>query len=405
MNQGEPVRLGVAGLGGYGRAVREAIARYGEAARESGEPDAHLAAACDIRPDAFPELVDELRSNGVAVFDDYQRMLAEPIDAVWLPLPIDLHRPYTERALAAGKAVICEKPAAGTVEEVDAMIAARDAAGLPVQIAFQHMFDRNTPVIRQRLREGAIGRIRGARLHCCWPRPEGYYRRNDWAGAMQRNGAWVLDSPAQNAMAHFVQLMLHFLGGEPRAVEAELYRTRPIENFDTCALRIEMGGEATATALLTHACGETREPTIMIEGEAGRLEWGFGGAVFKDAAGREVEAFAPDDRIRQNIVRRIVAELRGGAGPDHAGCRLEEARPHTVVINAAAEAAAVHTIDEAHYAVQDNGVHALKGIEAAFDRCAASGQLLHESGALPWTAPPGRVEIAPETSFSGPRRA
>jgi predicted dehydrogenase len=403
MSQREPVRLGVAGLGGYGRAVREAIARYGEAAREHGEPPATLAAACDIRPDAFPELVDELKSNGVAVFDDYQRMLAEPLDAVWLPLPIDLHQPFTEGALAAGKAVICEKPAAGTVDEVEAMIAARDETGLPVQIAFQHMFDSNTPRIVRRLREGAIGRIRRASLVCCWPRPESYYQRNDWAGAIQRNGRWVLDSPAQNAMAHFLQLMLHFIGGEPRAIEAELYRARPIENFDTGALRIAMPGDVTATALLTHACGETRHPEIIIEGDAGRMEWRFGGAVFKNAAGEETDCDQADDQVRVNIVRRIVAEMRGGCGPESPGCSLESARPHTVAVNAAAEAARVHPIPDAHYEVHDNGLRAIEGIETAFERCAASGQLLHESGVLPWTAPPGRIDIDGYTHFSGPR--
>src|SRR5829696_1805709 len=70
----------------------------------------------------------------------YAELLDLPIDAVWLPLPIHLHRPYTERALAAGKAVLCEKPAAGCVDDVDAMIAARDASGRGVLIGFQDVY-------------------------------------------------------------------------------------------------------------------------------------------------------------------------------------------------------------------------------------------------------------------------
>ena len=55
---------------------------------------------------------------------DFEHLLACDIQAVWLPLPIDLHCPYTKLALAAGTAVLCEKPAAGCVDDVDDMIAA-----------------------------------------------------------------------------------------------------------------------------------------------------------------------------------------------------------------------------------------------------------------------------------------
>ena len=60
---------------------------------------------------------------------------------------------------------------------------------------------------------------------------------------MQRDGRWVMDSPAANALSHFLQLPLYLLGpsmnqaATPVKVEAELYRANSIENYDTCSIR------------------------------------------------------------------------------------------------------------------------------------------------------------------------
>ena len=79
----------------------------------------------------------ELKALGVQTARTFEQLLELDIDAVWLPLPIDLHRPFTETALAAGKAVMCEKPAAGSVDDVDAMIAARIARGCRCSSVFR----------------------------------------------------------------------------------------------------------------------------------------------------------------------------------------------------------------------------------------------------------------------------
>src|SRR3954447_24819649 len=136
MESAPPIRFGLAGLGGYAAYVSERLLDETASPRSS----AQLVAACEPHPEQFLPRVDHLEKRGVRIFTTFEQLLEAPIDAVWLPLPIDLHRPYTELALRAGKAVLCEKPAAGSVDDVDAMIAARDKAGLPVAVGFQDAY-------------------------------------------------------------------------------------------------------------------------------------------------------------------------------------------------------------------------------------------------------------------------
>ena len=50
-----------------------------------------------------------------------------------------------------------------------------------------------------------------------WPRGASYYARNNWAGRLRVGSAWVLDSPVNNAFAHFLMLALFWAGDTPTA--------------------------------------------------------------------------------------------------------------------------------------------------------------------------------------------
>jgi predicted dehydrogenase len=70
-------------------------------------------------------------------YGSYDALLADPdIDAIYNPLPNDLHVPWSAKAAERGKHVLCEKPIALTAAEARQLIAARDRAGVKIQEAF-----------------------------------------------------------------------------------------------------------------------------------------------------------------------------------------------------------------------------------------------------------------------------
>ncbi|MDT8856713.1 Gfo/Idh/MocA family oxidoreductase [Paracoccaceae bacterium Fryx2] len=98
---------------------------------------------------------------GLRVHGSYDALLADPmIDAVYIPLPNHLHVEWTLKALAAGKHVLTEKPIAMRADEIDAIIAARDAAGLLAAEAFMIVHHPQWQRVRALVAEGAIGAVR-----------------------------------------------------------------------------------------------------------------------------------------------------------------------------------------------------------------------------------------------------
>ena len=397
----KPVRFGVAGLGGYAAQIRGVVQR---------ETSVGLAAVCEPDQAAHADTIAELRAAGVAVHETFEALLDEDIEAVWLPVPIDLHEPFTVQALEAGKAVMCEKPAAGTVDELDAMIAARDRAKLPAAVGFQDVYCPTTMPMKRRLLDGEIGRIHSAVVWSTSPRTDQYYARADWAGAFQRRGRWVLDSPAQNGLAHYMNIALFLMGdapdrsAQPVAVEAELYRAHDIENYDTCALRLTLEAGATLTVLFTHACKTLNLPVVTLHGERGKVVRTIKDVTI-ESAGRSERMNRPQDP-RAEMTRLFARHVRRQAGADDVLASFEVARAHLLAINGSQQAAPVRAVPREQVMIepyQDAGrSFAIRGIEDAFATCAAGGKLLHEAGLFDWTQPAESLDLRGYNHFAGP---
>ena len=101
---------------------------------------------------------------GIArAYGSYEELLADPqIDAIYNPLPNHLHVPWSIRAAEAGKHVLCEKPIALTVAEVDELIAVRDRTGVNIGEAFMVKTHPQWLRARDLVRSGAVGELRVA---------------------------------------------------------------------------------------------------------------------------------------------------------------------------------------------------------------------------------------------------
>jgi predicted dehydrogenase len=101
------------------------------------------------------------REWGIPRVLGYEEMLADPgVDVVYVPLPNSLHAEWTMRAARAGKHVLCEKPLAITVEEVDAVAAAAREAGVVVAEGFMYRHHPQTRRVKELVDGGTIGAVK-----------------------------------------------------------------------------------------------------------------------------------------------------------------------------------------------------------------------------------------------------
>ena len=137
-------------------------------------------------------------AHGVPVaHGSYELLLADPaIEAVYIPLPNALHAPWTLRAIAAGKHVLCEKPFASNAPEAVSVAAAARRSGLVVMEAMHYRYH---PLVRRMaslISEGAIGTPVHAQAWTSWAIPDMGDIRYNFAlggGALMDGGCYAID--------------------------------------------------------------------------------------------------------------------------------------------------------------------------------------------------------------------
>ncbi len=181
----DPLRWGFLGASRIGRRA------LGPAVQAAGHV-LHAVAARDLpRARAFADAFSAPRAYG-----DYAALIDDPeVDAVYIALTNDVHLPWTLRALAAGKHVLCEKPLAMNAAEVAQMVAAEQASGCRVLEAFAYRF--NLPVLRLQdvVRSGVLGEVVSAHVSFGATMPDEDFR---WiaplgGGALYDVGCYCVD--------------------------------------------------------------------------------------------------------------------------------------------------------------------------------------------------------------------
>ena len=199
---------------------------------------------------------------GIArAYGSYEDLLADPeIEAVYNPLPNELHIPWTVRALDAGKHVLCEKPIALNAEEAHALIAARARSGRIVAEAFMVRFHPQWRRARELAAAGSIGAVSAIQTFFS-------YRLLDPANVRNRppGGGGLYDIGC-----YAVLTARYIFGAEPTRVVSTMDRDPNFRTDRLVSAIVEFpGGRHLTFSAATQLSGHQR---VTIVGEAGRIE-------------------------------------------------------------------------------------------------------------------------------------
>lgn len=195
-------------------------------------------------------------------YGSYEELLADgDIDAVYIPLPNHLHVPWSLRAIAAGKHVLCEKPIGLSVAEAEQL--AETAAAHPqlkVMEAFMYRFHPQWVAAQRMVLDGDIGELRTIHTDFSYYNDDPSNIRNQrelGGGALMDIGCYPI------SLSRFIY------GAEPARVLGHIERD-PATQVDRLTSAVLEFGAGTAT----FTCGTQLVPyqRVNIFGTYGRIE-------------------------------------------------------------------------------------------------------------------------------------
>ena len=249
----KPLRIGVLGAANIARLFISSI-------KGSAKVDVCAVASRDAdKAAAFA------KENGIAQsFGSYEAMLADAtIEAIYNPLPNNLHAEWTIKAANAGKHVLCEKPFAANSVETKAMFDAAGANNVYVVEAYPYRAQPQTIKLAQLLRDGAIGKVQLIQASFGFPLPVSGNIRWD---PLLAGGALM------DAGSYPVSLVRMIAGERPTRVHA-MARFANSGVDHTLIGSIDFPGGVLAQ--ISCSFGTARHRHAVIVGDAGSIETTF----------------------------------------------------------------------------------------------------------------------------------
>lgn len=184
-------------------------------------------------------------------YGSYDALLADPeIQAVYIPLPNDLHYEWAIKALKAKKNVLCEKPIAPTAAQAEEMIQVAQENGVFLMEAFAYLHSPLITEIREELRRGTIGKpiyVESAFLTSDYDTANIRMHKENYGGSVYDLGCYN------------TSIILWLLEKDPVKVQAvaECYPDGGVDNVAAGILTFDDGAKATfncAMALANQKC-------------------------------------------------------------------------------------------------------------------------------------------------------
>lgn len=284
-SSGGPIRLGLIGAGIF--------AREQHAPALLSMPDAFQIAAVYSRTPESAARLNALLPAQVDVYHDLGALLARPdLGAVDILLPIHVMPDVVAQALAAGKHVISEKPAAPTVARGRDLLAAYARCPDRVwMVAENYRYERPLIRARQIVAEGLIGRplLADWIIHVPFT-PDNRYYRSGWRLGGHYAGGPLLDGGVHHAAGW------RFVLGEVVTVSAAATHLRAdLPSPDTLGATFHFASGALGSYAVTYAGGAPWYGPLQVVGEDGAVQMWRDGRVALTTGGEthmeQIEAF------------------------------------------------------------------------------------------------------------------
>jgi len=298
------LRIGIIGTGGIANAHINGYLAF---------PDqCQIVALADVMPGKAAQKAADSGLSGAVGYDDPMRMLAEArLDLVSIATPPSTHAALSIAALDAGVHVLVEKPMAPSLEECDAVLAARERSGKLLSVVAQNRFRDDLATLKAVVDSGLLGSISHVRVDSAWWRGLPYYDLW-WRGTWEKEGGGC----TLNHAIHHIDLLLWLLG-RPTEITAMLANAQhdnsEVEDLSVAVLRYERGLAQLTSSVVHHG----QEQEIVIQGEHARVSqpWKVV-AERSDAAGFPAQG---GDADRVAAIEKIVADREPLAHTGHAG--------------------------------------------------------------------------------------
>ncbi len=176
--------------------------------------------------------------NEVKAYGDYDSLLADPdVEAVYIPLPNNLHLGWAVEAMNNGKHVLCEKPLALNAAEAAEMAETADVNGVVLSEAFMYHYHPLQAEVAKVVADGQIGQVQLVRASFSFQQTQAEdYRRDPGMG-----GGALLD-----VGCYCVHIARQAFGREPTAVTAKsvIHPDTGIDTTTTALMEFDGGGMA-----------------------------------------------------------------------------------------------------------------------------------------------------------------
>jgi predicted dehydrogenase len=194
-------------------------------------------------------------------YGSYVELLADPdIDAIYNPLPNQLHVPWTTKAAEVGKHVLCEKPLSMTVAEAKTLLDVRARTGVKICEAFMIRSAPQWLRVRQLLDEGRIGEVRAVSTHFSYFNVDAANIRNQ----IETGGGSVYDIGC-----YCIQGSRFAFGREPQRVVAIIDRDAQMGTDRLTSAILDFGS---GHAIFTCSTQQIPFQRVQILGTRGRIE-------------------------------------------------------------------------------------------------------------------------------------